>query len=284
MLNFLKNNLKFTRLLLTVGMFTVSITPAVASIPDGIIGPDEYSWNTTPNPTEVGDGSGGVKWDIDYMGFSIDESRFSFGIKGGSILSGENTQGSQALWLGDLAIDVGGDGSVDYGIILGLNSDDTTAFDLYHVAEWSGVNKYNRTDDEHRTSTYKVEKAYDGNGNSVQVQDINGGYETGQGNGSFTAIENTAALGEIIGKYSKGDPGSASYVLEGSFDVGLLSLFDEETGGDVIMYLTMSCVNDEASVSADVSPVTATPVPTAFWLFGTALLGFVGISRRTNVS
>ena len=30
-----------------------------------------------------------------------------------------------------------------------------------------------------------------------------------------------------------------------------------------------------------VSPV---PVPAAFWLFGTALIGFVGISRRTRLS
>ena len=283
MLGFLKNYLKLIPLLLTTGIFTVSITPAVASITDGLIGTNEYSWDTTTDPGEIGDGSGGVKWDIDYMGFSIDESKFSFGIKGGSILSGENTQGSQTLWLGDLAIDVGGDGSVDYGIILGLNSDDTTAFDLYHVAEWSGVNKYNRTDDKHRTQTYKIDKAYDGTGNTVQVQDINGGYETGQGNGSFTAVGNTASLGEISGKFTEGDSGSANYVLEGSFDVGLLSLFDEETGGEVIMYLTMSCVNDEAIVSADVSPVTATPVPAAFWLFGTALIGFVSISRRTDV-
>ena len=30
--------------------------------------------------------------------------------------------------------------------------------------------------------------------------------------------------------------------------------------------------------------VSAVPVPAAFWLFGTALIGFVGLSRRTNLS
>ncbi len=30
--------------------------------------------------------------------------------------------------------------------------------------------------------------------------------------------------------------------------------------------------------------VSAVPVPAAFWLFGTALLGFVGISRRTQIA
>jgi len=29
--------------------------------------------------------------------------------------------------------------------------------------------------------------------------------------------------------------------------------------------------------------VSAIPVPAAFWLFGTALLGFIGLSRSTRV-
>lgn len=37
---------------------------------------------------------------------------------------------------------------------------------------------------------------------------------------------------------------------------------------------------DDMLVRVDVSPV---PVPAAFWLFGTALIGFIGISRRTRV-
>jgi hypothetical protein len=30
--------------------------------------------------------------------------------------------------------------------------------------------------------------------------------------------------------------------------------------------------------------VSAVPVPAAIWLFGSALLGFIGYGRRTNVS
>lgn len=37
---------------------------------------------------------------------------------------------------------------------------------------------------------------------------------------------------------------------------------------------------DDMLVRVDVSPV---PVPAAFWLFGTALVGFIGMSRRTRV-
>ena len=36
----------------------------------------------------------------------------------------------------------------------------------------------------------------------------------------------------------------------------------------------------QVSLNINVSPV---PVPAAFWLFGTALIGFVGVSRRTSI-
>ncbi|MDH3387863.1 MAG: hypothetical protein OEN02_08140 [Gammaproteobacteria bacterium] len=59
-----------------------------------------------------------------------------------------------------------------------------------------------------------------------------------------------------------------------------MSLFDEQTGGRIITYLTMSCANDEVVVYGDIAPV---PLPAAFWLFGSAPIGFIGVSRRTRV-
>ena len=40
-----------------------------------------------------------------------------------------------------------------------------------------------------------------------------------------------------------------------------------------------------ARLNLDISavPIGAVPVPAAVWLFGTALIGFVGMSRRTSV-
>lgn len=37
------------------------------------------------------------------------------------------------------------------------------------------------------------------------------------------------------------------------------------------------------NINIEVASVSAIPVPAAFWLFGTALVGFVGISRRRKV-
>ncbi len=51
-------------------------------------------------------------------------------------------------------------------------------------------------------------------------------------------------------------------------------LLDSWTGG-----------GDNVQLNIDVSPIAVSPipVPAAVWLFGTALLGFVGMSRRTSI-
>jgi hypothetical protein len=43
----------------------------------------------------------------------------------------------------------------------------------------------------------------------------------------------------------------------------------------------MSCVNDEAIVGAEISAV---PVPAAFWLFGSALVGLAGFGKRRKTA
>jgi hypothetical protein len=43
-------------------------------------------------------------------------------------------------------------------------------------------------------------------------------------------------------------------------------------------------INGVLGLDADFTPVGAVPVPAAIWLFGTALIGFIGFSRRRNVA
>jgi hypothetical protein len=50
--------------------------------------------------------------------------------------------------------------------------------------------------------------------------------------------------------------------------------------GDWTMDLWEGGQDDIVALSISVSPV---PVPAAVWLFGTALIGFVGMSRKTSV-
>jgi len=78
------------------------------------------------------------------------------------------------------------------------------------------------------------------------------------------------------------DPTTDCYANERtmSFEVKLAALGDSsdlitaiETYG-LAFHLSPECV------ACDVSEI---PVPAAFWLFGTALIGFIGFSRRTNL-
>lgn len=152
------------------------------------------------------------------------------------------------LYLGDLAINVlrgnkagyGEAGYVDptinseasagwdYAVrLLGIDDQGDAKFELFKQdddSSWQGANIYNREEDGsegHVTSTHKLV----------------GGNSLGTFHGSYT------------------ETGGDKNFLEGSFDLGLLSLFDEKTGGRIITYLTMSCVNDEAIVHARISAV-----------------------------
>ena len=130
-----------------------------ANVSDGMInvGSSDYMWNTDlasgndkwetdghNNDQEYDDGSGGDKWDINFLGTDIDRSgsssQFQFGAVGGSILTRENMQGSRRLYLSDIAINVVGDDSIestnptessagwDYAIrLLGVNATAGTA-------------------------------------------------------------------------------------------------------------------------------------------------------------
>jgi hypothetical protein len=78
--------------------------------------------------------------------------------------------------------------------------------------------------------------------------------------------ESFSIAGEVIGNpllIASLDPGKNSWISK------TLDYTVSPTGGE--MYLS----------AMTVSPV---PVPAAFWLFGTALIGFVGLSRRINLS
>ena len=275
---------RFTLALIAMFIFVLPATTTTASTMIDSFS-SQYQWDTKgaegsgkwnshqtrKTHQEFHDDSGGDPWDIKYLGVDVDgsgdNSQFKFGALGGSILRGKNKYGRQKLYLSDIAInvsDTGHSGSSDptkdssgwdYAIrLLGLSKDDglkknqrQAHFQIYEGGEWVGSDIYNGAQG-HVTDTFKMK-------NGTEVAD-----------------------GKFSGIYKKTKKGHS--VLEGAFDLSLLSLFDEKTGGNIITYLTMSCVNDEVLVHADISPV---PLPSAVWLFGSALLGFIGMSRRTRV-
>lgn len=284
---------KITRSFLILAVLALPTSAALAAIVDGDLSDfSEYRFNTeSPSNDkwetrvygntagERNDGSGRDNWDINYLGTDVKDGKFHVGVTGGSILSGQNDYSGTQLELSDIAINVVLPGEIvtdpasssagwDYALRL-MSIDEKTGnalFSLFALVDpvavprngdqgfWMGSGK----DD--ASPTYMHE---DHSYGSTQTFRMEKGYELAD---------------DIEGKYIPNSDDNG--VLETSFDLSLLSLFNEQTGGRIITYLTMSCVNDEAIVEAH---IPAVPVPAAFWLFGTALVGFIGISRRTRV-
>lgn len=64
--------------------------------------------------------------------------------------------------------------------------------------------------------------------------------------------------------------------------IELMMLFDSK--GNAMNPVTRLSSISLQSAGPATATLNAVPVPAAFWLFGTALIGFIGISRRTNLS
>lgn len=264
-----------SRNMIAVTLFGLMSLNTYAAGIDGSISINEYQWNTegvegsekwetfnrSNTDREYNDASGGNPWDINYLGTDISNGQFQFGAIGGEILSGRETGSSyssgEGIFLSDFAISVNNftnptsdSSGFQYAIRL-LDVNDNTGvanFALLEGGIWEGANIYDGTpyEDKHKTETYKM----------------TGGQ----------------TITEFTGIWSNN--GGDDNVLEGGFDLSWLSIFDPSVGGTLSTYLTMACVNDEALVHAEVSAV---PVPAALWLFAPALVGLMGLRRRSKV-
>ncbi len=264
--------MKTLTFLTTTLLSLVSFNSFAATV-DGSITGSEYQWNTngvegsskwttfdrSNDDREYNDASGGNRWDINYLGTSVENGQFQFGVIGGEILDGRTTGWGNGtrIKLSDFAISVTDFGvpasdpttdssSFQYAIrLLGVNDSTGVAnFALLEGGTWEGADIYdNRHAPDHITETYKM--------------------------------ENANVLTTFDGIWKRN--GDDDNVLEGGFDISLLSIFDPSVGGRLSTYITMACVNDEAMVHADVAAV---PVPAALWLLTPALIGFMGIRRR----
>ena len=107
---------------------------------------------------------------------------------------------------------------------------------------------------------------------------------TGQGMGPYHLFFNTR-VGDMLSVDCTStcvDPFTDKIFNNGSSS----NILEQWLIGDEVVYKTfgssISGLTDSTSYYlANISPV---PVPAAGWLFGTALIGFVGLSRKTKVS
>ena len=111
------------------------------------------------------------------------------------------------------------------------------------------------------------------------AQDMNVGFSTDVFNVSF----------DILADEALGSSGTVTAYLDGSV-VGSISLFGDGDGNThnlidlssfgLIDQLVLSSSLDPAGLGYDNFSFSVVPVPAAVWLFGSGLLGLIGVTRR----
>lgn len=102
---------------------------------------------------------------------------------------------------------------------------------------------------------------------------------------TFVEISKNGTDWESVGKVT----GSTSGIDIDFFGFGLLDFFsfvrltDDTNEGDQ-GGATVGADIDAVGAISSAPPVPQVPIPAAFWLFGTALVGFVGMSRRRKIA
>ena len=116
---------------------------------------------------------------------------------------------------------------------------------------------------------------------------LNGPCLAGTSGGGCTVDDSIATLGDFDATFNSGTGAHSGFLSLGrngsiAFNLTMLvSLVDP-----IFLYIGEVGNNGEALIGAvEISDIpSAVPVPAAVWLFGTALLGFVGMSRRRKVA
>ena len=244
--------------------------------------------------------SGGDKYDVEFIGLRIDQDAndltqgtVSFALQTGFAFEmGRLYNGWDHLETGDLAFDFNSDGTFEAAIRFsdafnwvnhtdGYNLNNSDIQFIRGITEWEGTTYYPEVGfyragdgDAYSFSTatsnfdYKIRK-YDGSPDGAP----------GTPNWEHQYLQNGDMIHEDVRTGN-------DHILEGQFDLAMLTDAGFTLGDDVTLKWTMECGNDYLSHTASTlaagggpggDPV---PEPATFMLMGMGLIGFAAVRRR----
>jgi hypothetical protein len=206
----------------------------------------------------VGPGIGGQAYDAERLGLFFDNSMVYFGLQTGFDLANGRDYFSLHFAPGDIAIDVNGDSTYEYAIDFTISGSSVlyTLVDMTLPGSSWNLPYY----PQHAAAAGYFDATY-------SAANIAGNFEGAYGDfapGERIEDDNLNADTELF--YSN--------VIEGSFDLSLLSLY---SGGPMKMHWTMGCGNDIINHTSEQAPI---PEPATMLLFGSGLVGLAGMARK----
>ncbi len=211
---------------------------------------NEWAGYFTDDDGIVGPGGGGQAYDTEFLGLYFDSDTVYFGLQTGFDLRYGRTYHGKKIVPGDLSLDVNGNGTYDYAIDFSIAYNDVITYSLIDMTEkdskWGDV----------------IYSSHYAEGNPLEA--ISGNVLSTFA-GAFSADNND--------RYGH----THSDVIEGFFDIGLLSAY---TGESMKFHWTMGCGNDVIEAKASFLPI---PEPATMLLLGSGLLSLAAISRKRRL-